>query len=202
MPAAILWRCFSPAPQNSGDKPFLWAKREGKWQSLTWTEAARQVCLVAEALRGLGLKRGRPRDAGLGKPPRMVHRRSRDHGGRLHHRARLHHQYRARPTPMCSKTRARVRCLSPTPSSPKHLLPAILRSDVSEHVIAFEPLRQMQAGTTAMHDWAELLAGDAVAARAGCRRADRRDQAARTWPASSTPAAPADPRAGLCSITA
>ena len=28
---------------EQGDKPFLWAKREGKWQSLSWAEAARQV---------------------------------------------------------------------------------------------------------------------------------------------------------------
>ena len=41
-----------------GERPFLTAKHEGKWQSQSWREAAEEVCLLAEALRGLGLKDG------------------------------------------------------------------------------------------------------------------------------------------------
>ena len=41
-----------------GDRPFLWAKCGGDWQSMSWREAADQVCLLAEALRGLGLEPG------------------------------------------------------------------------------------------------------------------------------------------------
>ncbi len=48
----------------------------------------------------------------------------------------------------------------------KPLLPAVLRSDVAQHVIAIEPLRQPQAGNTAFHDWASLICGDAAKARA------------------------------------
>ena len=40
------------------DKPFLWAKRDGAWQSLSWAEAARRVCLAAEGLRAMGLVSG------------------------------------------------------------------------------------------------------------------------------------------------
>jgi hypothetical protein len=45
---------------------------------------------------GDGPQKGRPGDAGVRKPARMVHRRSGHHGGGLRHRADLHHQYRAR----------------------------------------------------------------------------------------------------------
>src|SRR5690606_31842221 len=49
---------FLSRADEQGAKPFLWAKREGQWRSLSWDEAARQVCLMAESLRGLGLKDG------------------------------------------------------------------------------------------------------------------------------------------------
>ena len=150
---------------EQGDKPFLWAKREGKWQSLSWAEAARQVCLIAEALRALGLNDGdrvmlvsenRPEwcladlaimAAGCITVPAYTTNTERDHAHIL------------------DNSGARAAIVSDAKLA-KALLPAILRSDVSEHVIAIEPLRQMQVGTTEMHEWASLLAGDADAARA------------------------------------
>jgi long-chain acyl-CoA synthetase len=41
-----------------GDKPMLWAKREGVWQAISWSEAARRVYLIAEGLRRMGLQDG------------------------------------------------------------------------------------------------------------------------------------------------
>jgi long-subunit acyl-CoA synthetase (AMP-forming) len=41
-----------------GDAPFLWAKQGGGWQPISWAEAVRQVCCLAESLRALGLKDG------------------------------------------------------------------------------------------------------------------------------------------------
>ena len=155
---------FSRAAEQ-GNKPFLWTKRENTWQSLSWTEAARQVCLVAEALRALGLNAGdrvmlvsenRPEwciadlaimAAGCITVPAYTTNTERDH------------------THVLENSGARAAIVSDAKLA-RPLLPAILRSDVAEHVIAFEPLRQMQAGTTALHDWAELLTGDARAARA------------------------------------
>ena len=155
---------FFTRAAEQGEKPFLWAKREGKWQTLGWNEAARQVCLVAEALRGLGLDDGdrvmlvsenRPEwciadlaimAAGCITVPAYTTNTERDH------------------THILENSGARAVIVSDAKLA-KPLLPAILRSDIAEHVIAFEPLRQMQAGTTTMHDWAELLTGDAAAAR-------------------------------------
>ncbi|MFK5047945.1 hypothetical protein ACI4CD_29990, partial [Klebsiella pneumoniae] len=41
-----------------------------------------------------------------------------------------------------------------------------LRAPDCEHVIGIEPLKRMQAGALAFHDWADLLRGDAASARA------------------------------------
>ena len=49
---------FLSRADELGDKPMLWARRDGAWQSLSWTEAARRVCLIAQSLRALGLGDG------------------------------------------------------------------------------------------------------------------------------------------------
>jgi long-chain acyl-CoA synthetase len=41
-----------------GDKPFLWAKRNGAWQATSWAEAARIVSSLAAALKAEGLQPG------------------------------------------------------------------------------------------------------------------------------------------------
>src|SRR5436305_6316290 len=41
-----------------GDKPFLWAKRDGRYQSLSWAGAARDVRRLALGLNSLGITRG------------------------------------------------------------------------------------------------------------------------------------------------
>ena len=41
-----------------GDKPFLWAKRDGTWDPLTWNEAAAHVSALARGLKGLGIEPG------------------------------------------------------------------------------------------------------------------------------------------------
>jgi long-chain acyl-CoA synthetase len=41
-----------------GNAPFLWRKSEGRWQSISWSEAATRVASFATALQALGLKPG------------------------------------------------------------------------------------------------------------------------------------------------
>ncbi len=163
--ASNLVALFLNRADEQGDKPFLWAKHDGIWHSQSWAEAARQVCLVAESLRALGLNAGdrvmlvsenRPEwciadlgimAAGCITVPAYVTNTERDHQHVL------------------DNSGARAAIVSDAKLA-KALMPAILRSNVAEHVIAFEPLRQMQAGTAQFHDWANFLEGDAAAARA------------------------------------
>lgn len=148
-----------------GERPFLWAKRDGRWQSLSWAEAARQVCLIAEGLRGLGLKDGdrvvlvsenRPEwcladlgimAAGCITVPAYTTNTERDHRHIL------------------ENSEAAAVIVS-TEKLAKPLLPAVLNTDGVRHVIAIEPLKSAQSGTFDLHGWAALLAGDAAEARA------------------------------------
>jgi long-chain acyl-CoA synthetase len=41
-----------------GDRPFLWAKRDGAYRPISWREAERQVRAMARGLRALGIRRG------------------------------------------------------------------------------------------------------------------------------------------------
>jgi long-chain acyl-CoA synthetase len=41
-----------------GDRPFLWAKRDGAYRPIGWREAERQVRALARGLRALGIRRG------------------------------------------------------------------------------------------------------------------------------------------------
>jgi long-chain acyl-CoA synthetase len=41
-----------------GERPFLWAKREGVYEPISWAETARRVGMLARGLRALGIKSG------------------------------------------------------------------------------------------------------------------------------------------------
>ncbi|ABD24640.1 AMP-dependent synthetase and ligase [Novosphingobium aromaticivorans DSM 12444] len=163
-----------------GDSPFLWAKHDGQWRPISWAETVRQVCLLAEALRGLGLNPGdrvalvsenRPEwcvadlaimAAGLVTVPTYITNTERDH---------LH---------ILENSGARAVIVS-TAKLSQPLLPAALSAPCVEHVIGMEPLRQMQAGKLSFHDWDTMMTGDAAAARRAVderlRTVDRADLA-------------------------
>ncbi len=146
-----------------GDKPFLWAKREGRWQSISWRVAASQVCLIAENLRALGLRDGdrvalisenRPEwciadlaimAAGCISVPTYTTNTERDH---------VH---------ILDNSGARCVIVS-SDKLAKPIVPAMMRTGIAEHLIGMEPLRRSQAAF-GYHDWEEMLRGDADAAR-------------------------------------
>jgi long-chain acyl-CoA synthetase len=49
---------FFAQARRLGDRPFLWAKRQGAYQPLSWRETADQVTDLARGLRALGVQRG------------------------------------------------------------------------------------------------------------------------------------------------
>ncbi|WP_374528834.1 long-chain fatty acid--CoA ligase [Novosphingobium sp.] len=156
---------FFNRAEARGDAPFLWAKRDGAWQSISWADAARQVCQLAEALRGLGLEDGdrvmlvsenRPEwciadfaimAAGCITVPAYVTNTERDH---------LH---------ILDNSGARAVIVA-NDKLAKPLLPAVLRSGQARQVIGIEPLRIAQTSTFEYHEWAALTEGDSPAARA------------------------------------
>jgi len=146
-----------------GARPFLWAKRGGQWQSQSWREAAAQVCLLAEGLRGLGLERGervvlvsenRPEwciadlaimAAGLVTVPAYITNTERDH---------LH---------VLENSGARAVIVSNAKLA-QPLLTACLSAPGVGHIIGIEPLRRMQSERILFHEWSEMVSGDAALA--------------------------------------
>ena len=49
---------FLTRAAEKGDKPFLWAKRQGAWRPTSWSDAARQVAALAASLKRIGLEKG------------------------------------------------------------------------------------------------------------------------------------------------
>jgi long-chain acyl-CoA synthetase len=155
---------FLQRADELGDKPFLTDKRNGEWQSLSWRESARRVCLLAEALRALGLQDGdrvvlvsenRPEwcladlaimAAGCITTPAYTTNTERDHAHILENSG-------ARAVVVSDRKLA------------KPLLPAMIRTGIVEHIVGIEPLRTGQ-GNFQCHLWSDLLKGDAKAARA------------------------------------
>ncbi|OZA94406.1 MAG: long-chain fatty acid--CoA ligase [Erythrobacter sp. 34-65-8] len=162
--AANLVQLFLQRADEGGDRPFLGAKRDGAWQTISWREAADRVCLLAESLRAIGLNAGdrvmlvsenRPEwcladlaimAAGCVTVPTYTTNTERDHAHILDN----------------SGSRA---VIVSTEKLSATLLPAIMRTGTAAHVIAIDGLRQMQAGDLQIHHWAELVKGDAAAAR-------------------------------------
>ena len=146
------------------DQPFLGEKKGGGWQTRTWGEVAEQVCVLAEALRGLGLADGdrvalvsenRPEwcvadlaimAAGCVTVPAYITNTERDH---------LH---------ILDNSGARAVIVS-TEKLSGPLLTAMMRSGIASHVIAIDGIRQFQGGQISCHMWPALLQGDAAEAR-------------------------------------
>ena len=163
--ATNLVALFLKRAEAGGDAPFLGAKRGGEWQTISWAEAAQQVCLLAENLRGLGLEDGdrvalvsenRPEwciadlgimAAGLVTVPAYVTNTERDH---------VH---------ILDNSGARAVIVA-TEKLSVPLLPAIMRTGMAEHVIPIDGIRQYQSGNISCHRWAEMIQGDPTAARA------------------------------------
>jgi long-chain acyl-CoA synthetase len=156
---------FLERADELGDKPFLWAKRDGAWHSLSWNEVARQTCLLAESLRGLGLKDGdrvvlvsenRPEwciadlaimAAGCITVPAYITNTERDHQHIL------------------DDSGARAVIVS-TAKLAMPLIPAVMRSGKAETVIGIEDIGHQQSGSFDYRGWSAMLDGDPVAARA------------------------------------
>ena len=152
---------FLTRARQKGDAPFLWAKRDGSWRSISWAEAARQVAAFAESLRRIGLQPGdrvmlvsenRPEwliadlgimAAGCVTVPAYTTNTTRDH------------------THILGNSGANAVVVS-SQKLAKNLIPAVLFSSDCHHVIGIEDLRTGQApGTVDFHHWDELVAGKA-----------------------------------------
>ncbi|MES2497694.1 MAG: AMP-dependent synthetase/ligase [Pseudomonadota bacterium] len=159
---------FFTRAREQGDAPFLWAKQDGVWTSLSWTEVARRVASLAAALKAQGLKEGdrvvlvsenRPEfciadlaimSAGCVTVPTYTTNTERDH------------------THILENSGARAAIVS-TAKLAQVLLPAIVRSSTCEFLIGMEPLpatgvRTLDFATLAGDPSADIAAAESAAA--------------------------------------
>jgi long-chain acyl-CoA synthetase len=148
---------FLARAEEKGEKPFLWAKREGAWRSISWNEAARQVAALAESLKGIGLVPGdrvalvsenRPEwliadlgimAAGCVTVPTYTTNTTRDH-------AHILGNSEARAVIVSSQKLA------------KNLVPAVLTSSECHHIIGIEDIRAGQTPDWVnVHRWDEFV---------------------------------------------
>ena len=151
---------FLTRAAEKGDKPFLWAKREGAWQPISWAEAARQVAALAASLKGIGLEPGdrvalvsenRPEwlisdlaimAAGCVTVPTYTTNTVRDHSHVLENSG-------ARAVIVSNQKLA------------KNLIPAVITSTECHHVIGMELIRSGQAPDWVnCHYWSKLASGN------------------------------------------
>lgn len=145
---------FTRAAQN-GTKPFLWAKRDQSWRSISWGEAAQTVAALATALKANGVGPGdrvmlvsenRPEfcladlaimAAGAVTVPTYTTNTTRDH------------EHIISDSGACA-------VIVSTAKIAKTLMPAVVRSHVNL-MISMEPLRAMQASTLSLHQWDAII---------------------------------------------
>ncbi|HEY0326842.1 MAG TPA: AMP-binding protein, partial [Allosphingosinicella sp.] len=152
---------FFTRADERADRPFLWAKRSGTWQSISWREAAETVARLAAALKRIGLQPGdrvvlvsenRPEwliadlaimASGCVTVPAYITNTERDHQHIL------------------DDSGARAVIVSSAKLA-KTLLPAAIRSSNCEHVIGIEPMTGIgQSGDVEFHQWSALVAAEA-----------------------------------------
>ncbi|HEU5482209.1 MAG TPA: long-chain fatty acid--CoA ligase [Sphingomicrobium sp.] len=155
-----LVQMFLTRAREKGDKPFLWAKRDGEWRAISWSEAARQAVALATSLRRIGLEPGdrvmlvsenRPEwliadlgimAAGCVTVPTYSTNTRRDHAHILGNSG-------AKAVIVSNQKLAR------------NLIPAVLTSTDCHHVIGMEEIRAGQVPEWInVHCWPKLVAGE------------------------------------------
>ncbi len=170
---------FLARADAKGDAPFLWAKREREWRSISWAEARRQVIALATSLREIGLQPGdrvmlvsenRPEwlisdlaimAAGCITVPTYTTNTIRDHSHVLGNSG-------AKAVIVSNQKLAR------------NLVPAVLTSADCHEVIGIEDIRSGQAPEWIhCHSWRNLASreGDEAAVRARAAETQRADLA-------------------------
>jgi long-chain acyl-CoA synthetase len=152
---------FFAQAERLADQPFLWAKRDGAWHSISWRQAADQVRALARGLKRLGLEPGdrvalisenRPEwliadhaimAAGGVTVPAYTTNSVNDH---------LH---------VLTDSGAHMAIVSTAALAAK-VLPAVVRAPSVEHVIAIEPVRHGQSDSFQLHQWGTVVAQGAA----------------------------------------
>jgi len=147
---------FFTRAEQLGDAPFLWRKQDGLWRSQSWAQTARQVAILAAALRAQGIQPGervmlvsenRPEfcvadlaimAAGAVSVPTYITNTPRDHGHVM-------------------QDSGAAAVIVSTARLARALMPAVIASNTVRLVIGMEPLRPIQNGNITLFQWDDIF---------------------------------------------
>ncbi len=146
--------------ERLGDRPLLWARRDGTWQATSWAETARQVRALAGGLLALGLAPGdRVVLAAESRPEWAVADLAIMAAGGISVPAYTTNTV-ADHRHILDNSGARFAIVS-TRALAERVLAAALRAGSTSAVIAIEPPPQAQAGAVRVLSWDEVVAAGA-----------------------------------------
>jgi long-chain acyl-CoA synthetase len=148
---------FFDQARRYGDKPYLWAKRAGIYQPITWREAAAQIEGLARGLRSLGLQRGdRVALVSENRPEWMIADLAIISAGCITVPSYTTHQIEDHRH-LLANSGARAAIVS-TAALARRVIPAADQVDHLEHVVMIEPLTEGQASNTDVFSVEQVVA--------------------------------------------
>ena len=153
---------FLDEAARKGDRPFLWAKRDGTYRATSWRETAEAIHALARGLRLLGLKTGER--VGLvseNRPEWMIADLGIMAAGGITVPAYTtntidDHRH------ILANSGARMVIVS-TNALASRVLPAADQVTSIEHIITIEPLTTGQVSHPEIHTWADVMAAGKAA---------------------------------------
>ncbi|HKX07612.1 MAG TPA: long-chain fatty acid--CoA ligase [Stellaceae bacterium] len=147
---------FLDEAARKGDRPFLWAKREGAYRSSSWRQTAEEINALARGLRQLGLNQGeRVALISENRPEWMIADLAIMAAGGITVPAYTtntvdDHRH------ILANSGARIVIVS-TSALAARVLPAADQVTSIGHVITVEPLTEGQVSHLEIHSWAEVI---------------------------------------------
>ena len=153
---------FFDEAARKGDRPFLWAKRDGTYRSTSWRETAEAIRALARGLRHLGIKPGER--VGLvseNRPEWMIADLAIMAVGAITVPAYTtntvdDHRH------ILANSGARIVIVS-TNALAQRVLPAADQVTSIEHIITVDPLTEGQVSHPEIHAWADVIAAGGAA---------------------------------------
>lgn len=160
---------FLKRAEERGDRPFLWAKRDVQWSSISWVDAARKVAALAQSLKDLGLEPGdRVALVSENRPEWLISDLAIMAAGCI-----------TVPTYTTNTVRDHAHILGNSGAAAvivsnqklaKNLVPAVLTSSKCHHIIAIEEIRAGQVPDLInVYRWTDLASGNSDVAALGRR---------------------------------
>ncbi len=148
---------------EKGDRPFLWAKRGGAYQPISWRAAAEQVTALARGLRSLGVARGdRVGVVSENRPEWVIADFAIMAAGAITVPAYTTHGVEDHRHVLANSGAKAV--IISTAALAHRVMPAADQVSTITAIITMEPLTSGQLSHAEVHSWAEVVARGAALA--------------------------------------